>query len=153
MLNAKLFIHILCILSLMALVSCTGGEASDTDGDEFGDTTRNSTDNGGFENGTGDNGPSEDNPLTALSRGVEVWMDAGCRQCHRIGDDPGGDAGPALTDVGDRFTKEELMEWIRNPQAVDPDATMPSQDLDEENLEYLARYLSMLSSDTPQAVE
>ncbi|MCK4721395.1 c-type cytochrome [bacterium] len=93
----------------------------------------------------------EDVSMADLNKGLRVWLNAGCTACHQIGDDPGSNIGPNLTDVGDKFTRDELIRWLRNPLDVDPEATMPAQTLSDEDLEYLARYLSLISTDTPSA--
>lgn len=93
----------------------------------------------------------EDISMEDLNKGLNVWFNAGCTACHQIGDDPGSNYGPNLTDVGDKFTREELIRWLRNPQDVDPEATMPPQTMSDEDLDYLASYLSLISTDTPSA--
>lgn len=46
----------------------------------------------------------------------EGHIAAQCMRCHKIGD-TGGEAGPDLTKVGDRSTREHLLESLINPQA------------------------------------
>ncbi|HEY1065346.1 MAG TPA: HEAT repeat domain-containing protein, partial [Pirellulales bacterium] len=43
-------------------------------------------------------------------------LSAQCLRCHKIGT-VGGDAGPALTDVGKRLTREELRQSLLDPSA------------------------------------
>ena len=55
-----------------------------------------------------------------LSRGKVIFLThaAGqCAKCHRIGKD-GGEAGPELTEIGDRVDEKHLLEAIINPNAV-----------------------------------
>lgn len=145
-------ISIFFFLVIITLVSCTNGQSSGTDNPD-GETsprenqtavTATGTDG---TTGTG-NGAGESVSLTDMNKGLNVWLNAGCTGCHRIGDDPGGDFGPALTGVGDKYTIVDLKTLIRDPQSVNPDAGMPAQELSDEDLEYLAKYLSVLSSDT-----
>jgi len=152
MLNRTSGISILIILTLVSLISCTNGQDADNEFNGDRDTGQGGTGSGISGNSAGESGPSESLSLTDINHGLRVWLNSGCTQCHHIGDDSGGDTGPALTDVGDRFTREELVRWIRNPQSVNPDSTMPPQELSDEDLEYLARYLSTLSSDSPGAL-
>ncbi len=51
-----------------------------------------------------------------------------CIGCHRIdpGARDGGDEGPDLTGIGAKHSAEALRRWIIDPEAVDPDAEMPS---------------------------
>jgi putative heme-binding domain-containing protein len=55
-------------------------------------------------------------------RGRQLYATAaiGCRTCHRIGSD-GGEVGPALTDVGRRLTRAQLLESLLDPsRTIDP---------------------------------
>jgi putative heme-binding domain-containing protein len=40
-----------------------------------------------------------------------------CIRCHRVGDFPGGEAGPNLADIGARGTREYILESIIKPSA------------------------------------
>lgn len=84
-----------------------------------------------------------DTKLVAL--GQEVYAEARCRNCHRIGD-KGRTSGPDLTHVGKRLPD---LEWhikhLKNPQSVRPDSTMPAYDkLSEEKLRALSAYIISL---------
>jgi putative heme-binding domain-containing protein len=55
------------------------------------------------------------------ARGVQVFNDSGCAQCHTAGK-PGGFAGPDLAEVGSRRTLAQLERALLDPDAeVDPD--------------------------------
>ncbi len=138
------------ILMVALAAACGGPVTNSSGGSDSADGSQATQDAGGAADGSSSYqaDAGETISMSDMSRGLRVWLNSGCTNCHRIGDDPGGDTGPSLTGVGDRYTKEELKAWIRNPQAVDPNASMPAQDLADEDLEYLARYLSLLSSDT-----
>jgi putative heme-binding domain-containing protein len=41
----------------------------------------------------------------------------GCLKCHRFGDD-GGDVGPNLTDIREKYKRPELLDAILNPSAA-----------------------------------
>ncbi len=143
--------YIILALLLVCLGSCTGdkqGRGVPADRDREGGDTQ-----GAGNGGTGQEIDSAGKPedvvtLADISRGLQVWKAADCTQCHRIGDDPGGDKGPALTGIGDRLTGEQLRALIRDPRSVNPNATMPPHNPSDEDLDYLTRYLSVLSSDT-----
>lgn len=85
-----------------------------------------------------------------------------CLSCHAVGDQ-GGPIGPSLTGIGSRETiasillndisgaegskpvKDNLVEWLMDPQAVKPGNTMPDpKDLgfSDEEIEQIAEYLA-----------
>ena len=66
-----------------------------------------------------------------------------CVGCHRV-DGEGGTDGPDLSDAGSKHDVEKLKVWIRDPEAVDPDAEMPSFEkrLTPQELDAIARYLA-----------
>jgi len=140
---------VILILVFLINLSCAGN-SGENGGQPAGEDNGNVSDTG--ESGVGSDPPGETVSIADLSRGLQVWQaeTTQCRTCHRIGDDPGGNSGPALTGIGDRYTRDEIKTWIQNPQEMNPDTTMPPQELSDEDLEYLARYLSMLSSDTAE---
>lgn len=123
-----------------------GGQKGETATEDSQETSSDSTEH----NPVDPTGETEaDVTMSDMNKGLKVWLNASCTACHQIGDDPASDYGPNLTDVGDRFTRDELIRWIRNPRDVDQEATMPAQTMSDEDLEYLAMYLSLISTDTP----
>ena len=140
-------IYLTTFLLLLNILGCnrtpaTGGAPGGTGG---------AAGTAGAQNGAGADDPGTPGDVISIadmSKGLTIWKNSGCTRCHSIGDDPGGSSAPSLTGIGDRMTRDELKAWIRNPQSVRPDASMPAQDISDEDLEYLARYLSLLSSDT-----
>lgn len=141
--------YIIFALLLVCPGSCTGDKQKSPDGQGPGGADTQGAGSGGTVLEIDSAGKPEDVvTLTDISRGLQVWKAADCTQCHRIGDDPGGDKGPALTGIGDRLTREQLRALIRDPRSVNPNATMPAHNMSDEDLDYLTRYLSVLSSDT-----
>jgi cytochrome c2 len=69
-------------------------------------------------------------------RGPVVALQYGCAGCHTIPGvrGPGGRVGPPLADIGARLylggrltnTPDNLIRWIENPRAVDPQTAMPA---------------------------
>jgi putative heme-binding domain-containing protein len=58
-------------------------------------------------------------PDASATRGRQVYLAAGCVQCHRAGLE-GGLIGPDLTSVASRFSAQDLLDHILNPsKAVD----------------------------------
>jgi ubiquinol-cytochrome c reductase cytochrome b subunit len=66
-----------------------------------------------------------------------------CGNCHTI-DGAGGTDGPDLTHAGGKRDTKWLREWIADPEAVDPDAEMPSfgNRLTPEELTAVSNYLA-----------
>jgi mono/diheme cytochrome c family protein len=52
-----------------------------------------------------------------LERGARLFRALGCIQCHRIGPE-GGSIGPDLTTAGNRFSRQDLLEAIIEPQKI-----------------------------------
>jgi cytochrome c1 len=82
---------------------------------------------------------------------VELMKQYGCQSCHSIPGVPGRevDTGPNLENYAQRTyiagnlrnTPENLIEWLRNPQAIEPHTAMPMLGLTEEQARIIAAYL------------
>ncbi len=66
-----------------------------------------------------------------------------CQSCHTIGS-TGGYVGPALTNVGNWVTPAWLEAWLKNPQALDPEAIEPRRDFTPQEIQALTAYLLTL---------
>ncbi|MHB1343462.1 MAG: cytochrome c oxidase subunit II [Thermoleophilia bacterium] len=87
-------------------------------------------------------------------RGKEVFFSVSCAGCHAIrGTEAAGALGPDLTHVGGRLslaagtldnTRENLVLWLRDPQAAKPGNLMPTPQLEDAQLADLAAYLEGL---------
>lgn len=76
-------------------------------------------------------------------RGVTAIQTYGCGACHTIPGVAGANAtvGPPLNDWADRHyiagalpnTPENLIDWIRNPQTIEPGAAMPDIGVSEQD--------------------
>ncbi|HZD51486.1 MAG TPA: cytochrome c, partial [Woeseiaceae bacterium] len=73
-------------------------------------------------------------------RGASLFQEKGCAACHSI-NGQGGQVGPTLDAVGDRYTAEWIYEWLRNPAAVKPGTIMPKLDLTDEERALLVFFL------------
>lgn len=108
---------------------CAGASAAvgQTDG-ETGDADRRPADLGYVVvDGVSIQDPLSDSPGDA-ERGRAIFVDeaqGGCAGCHRVGGE-GGDAGPALDDVGSRLSDGAIRLWIVNPAAVADAPGMPA---------------------------
>ena len=97
-----------------------------------------------------------DAPADATAaRGAQLFQDVGCGGCHTIrGTAAAGRIAPDLTHLASRstlgagtlpMTREALVRWISDPQAVKPGVRMPAfGPLGEERVGALAAYLATL---------
>jgi cytochrome c1 len=87
-------------------------------------------------------------------RGALLLRQYGCGACHSI---PGvanahGIVGPSLDDIGRRVylagilpnTPDHMVQWITDPQAVDPLTAMPNLGVTEPQARDMAAYLAQL---------
>jgi mono/diheme cytochrome c family protein len=70
-----------------------------------------------------------------------------CQSCHTIGA-AGGYVGPALTNVGNWMTPAWIEAWLKNPQALVPDAIEPRRDFTPQEIQALTAYLLTLKQRT-----
>ena len=82
--------------------------------------------------------------------GLQVFADRECAYCHHILGSGGRREGPDLSNVVKKGrTREWLMDFIKDPQAVSPWSIMPKYDLADDELGALADFLTALDfSDT-----
>jgi mono/diheme cytochrome c family protein len=73
--------------------------------------------------------------------GKEVYVRQGCARCH--GTDGLGQV--TLSQVAQKYSREDVMQWIRNPQAVKPEVKMPPYELPENQLRLVVDYVFELS--------
>jgi mono/diheme cytochrome c family protein len=94
------------------------------------------------------------NPALAdgdAGRGKRILAQYACQSCHRIPGVTGSevDVGRPLEQLAKRRviagslpnTQDNLMRWIRNPQAIDPDAAMPNMGVSERDALDISAYL------------
>ncbi|MFQ5747957.1 MAG: c-type cytochrome [Planctomycetota bacterium] len=70
----------------------------------------------------------------------ELILRYGCLNCHVV-DGAGGHVGPILNGVRARKTREEILVWLTDPQAIKPGTPMPDFGLNETEKRALADYL------------
>ncbi len=93
-------------------------------------------------------------PGSSPRRGQQALAAMGCAACHVI---PGvrgatGKIGPPLAGIGSRMmiagevpnTPENLIRWIRDPQAIEPGTAMPNLGVSEPTARDIAAYLYTL---------
>jgi len=66
-----------------------------------------------------------------------------CVACHSLGGQ-GGRVGPALDDIGTKRDLNYLAKWLKDPQSIKADTTMPKLPLSDEDITELAAFLSSL---------
>jgi len=91
------------------------------------------------------------------SQGPNAIKQYGCGACHTIPgiDGAQGKVGPPLAGIGNRSfvagvvpnTPDNLVAWIRNPQAIDPLTDMPMLGVSETAARDIAAYLYTLNDD------
>ncbi len=65
---------------------------------------------------TGSYARSQENPHDMETMGRDQFIENRCVRCHTIG--RGRFVGPDLSGVGERYSREDLIKWIENPQQV-----------------------------------
>jgi len=86
-------------------------------------------------------GPAAAAPADAgPGRGQALFQDKGCAGCHTL-NGQGGQIGPAMDNVGDRLSAQYLYQWLRDPQALKPAATMPNLHLTDDERAELVFFL------------
>lgn len=63
-----------------------------------------------------------------------------CIACHAVGGQGGG-VGPALDDSYTRKNRQEMEDWLRDPQKIKPGTTMPKLPLSDVQIAELVDYL------------
>jgi ubiquinol-cytochrome c reductase cytochrome b subunit len=78
-----------------------------------------------------------------IRAGAKVFTANDCASCHKI-HGQGGASGPDLSFVGRTRDVEWLKTYVRNPEQLNSESTMPPFRLGEEDLDRLAAYLKSL---------
>ena len=92
-------------------------------------------------------------------RGAQSIQRQGCHSCHRIPGIRGANSyvGPPLNGWSARQyiagnmenTPANLIDWIMNPQAIEPGTAMPDMNITEEEARDIAAYLYTLEPERP----
>jgi len=87
----------------------------------------------------------------SVNHGRELIAQYGCGSCHSIPGIPGADsmAGPPLMNFYQRIyiagrlpnTSDNLIQWIQNPQDIEPGTAMPDLGITEAEAQDIAAYL------------
>ena len=76
-------------------------------------------------------------------QGAMIYQMNMCGGCHMV-NGMGQSVGPPLNGVGQRRTKQWLVEHFRNPQKFEPASTMPPYDFPPDEMEAIVAYLLAL---------
>jgi cytochrome c oxidase subunit 2 len=92
--------------------------------------------------------------LDAVAKGRQVFETTACVNCHTVsGTNAHGKFGPDLTHLMSRETiaagaalnnRENLRQWIKDPEVCKPGSLMPAMQLDEQDLNAVTDYLLSL---------
>lgn len=85
---------------------------------------------------------SPDDPR--LAQGIQLVHKFSCMICHTI-NGAGGNIGPNLNGVVDRYGEEWLHDWLRDPQAVREGSRMPNFQFSDAEIEAVVEYLKSLN--------
>jgi cytochrome c2 len=90
----------------------------------------------------------------AQKRGADLMIANGCGTCHSIPGIAGarGNVGPPLDHIGNRVfiagmlrnTPDNMMRWLKNPQAIIPGNAMPNMNLNDAQARDITAYLAKL---------
>ena len=93
-------------------------------------------------------------PGASIDRGQQSLAGFGCGSCHVIDGVTGahGKIGPPLTGIAERAiiagqlanTPENMVRWIRDPQAVEANTAMPNLQVSEQSARDMVAYLYTL---------
>jgi cytochrome c oxidase subunit 2 len=89
-----------------------------------------------------------------VARGRQVFETTACVNCHTVaGTNATGKFGPDLTHLMSRETiaagatlnnRENLRQWVKDPDTFKPGALMPAMQLDDRDLDAVTDYLLSL---------
>jgi len=80
-----------------------------------------------------------------IEKGKALFEDQfACSACHRSGGEGGGQVGPDVSITTTRLKPEWVFFWLKNPQAIRPDAPMPNFGMTDAEARSLVAYLFSL---------
>lgn len=73
--------------------------------------------------------------------GKRIWQGKNCNDCHTILG-IGGYYAPELTKVSERWEEADLKKFLKDPKAMMPGATMPNQNLSDDDINNLMAFFN-----------
>jgi len=84
-------------------------------------------------------------PRVDAARAKRIYIQEGCRDCHKVAGVPGGSTiGPDLSKVGREHTAAQIARKITNPKSDNPNSVMPAYKLNAADLKVLSDWLASL---------
>jgi len=88
-----------------------------------------------------------------IEKGKRLFVDKyACDACHKAAG-AGGTVGPDLTDTAERIRPEWVFYWVKNPQAIRPDAAMPNFGIPDSEIRSLIAYIYSLGGGASQTAK
>ncbi len=82
-----------------------------------------------------------------MQKGRQVFIDADCMMCHKVGDEGDENLGPNLGSIGDKYAEPDwYIEMLPDPPSKGLHRMPSFDDLSPENLRAIAEYLRSLKS-------
>jgi ubiquinol-cytochrome c reductase cytochrome b subunit len=77
--------------------------------------------------------------------GQALYRDVNCSYCHAI-NGVGGAVGPDLSNIAAKLSKDQIMNYLRNPDAMVPNTLHPKLQFTQDELDALTAYLLTLGA-------
>jgi len=99
--------------------------------------------------------PAAANSAGVVENGRQLFYSKyACQACHIVDSKADkGYIGPTLTQVGSRLTEGWIYAWLKNPQALRPGTTEPTQNLSDEDAHALTAFLMSLKGSGEQGAK
>ncbi|MCP3028125.1 cytochrome c551 [Halobacillus sp. A5] len=110
------------LISFVFILGACGGSGDEEGGDDSGETEESSEEQG-----------DSDGDVEA----AEQVYEQSCATCH--GGDMEGNVGPALNEIGSKYSAEEIQEIIHNGKG-----SMQAQNVEDQDAEVVAEWLASM---------
>jgi mono/diheme cytochrome c family protein len=92
--------------------------------------------------------PKVDLSAAAAEDGEKLYTELGCKACHadKIEEESFRRRLPNLADAGIKLKPDWILEELKNPKELNPDARIPKLDISEEDTAHIIAYLTTLKA-------
>ncbi len=80
-------------------------------------------------------------------QGQKLVKEIGCLGCHSVGEDKVSDFAPNLSQIGSKVNVPWLVDWLKNPKHYNPETSMPSLRLTDQEALDVAAFLVTLKNE------
>lgn len=88
-----------------------------------------------------------------IEKGKRLFVDKyACDACHK-GGETGGIVGPDLSSTAERIRPEWVFFWVKNPQAIRPEVSMPNFGIPDSEIRSLIAYIYSLGGGASQTAK